>query len=179
MAGRFPLYADADVRGPFIKALKNAGWDVVRAIDELIEGTDDPPHFERAVEQGRVLVSNDSDQEDIAHLVRRTPRLPRPHRAATGGVSHDDHQGASRGIRGARATGRSLHSVPDCAHLAQALKRSLPGIRLPPEHPFLSAEYETFYKQAEVMAILEESSSVEDFIARLQEAGFRVQEDEY
>ena len=31
MAGRFPLYADADVRGPFIKALKNAGWDVVRA----------------------------------------------------------------------------------------------------------------------------------------------------
>ncbi len=67
MGGRFPLYADADVRGPFIKALKNAGWDVVRAIDELIEGTDDPPHFERAVEQGRVLVSNDADQEEIAH----------------------------------------------------------------------------------------------------------------
>ena len=38
MAGRFPLYADADVRGPLIKALRNAGWDVVRAIDELIEG---------------------------------------------------------------------------------------------------------------------------------------------
>jgi hypothetical protein len=67
VAGRFPLYADADVRGPFIKALRNAGWDVVRAIDELIEGTDDPPHFERAVEQGRVLVSNDADQEAIAH----------------------------------------------------------------------------------------------------------------
>ena len=67
MAGRFPLYADADVRGPFFKALKNAGGDLVRAFDGLIAGSDDPPHFERAVEQGRVLVSNDSDQEDIAH----------------------------------------------------------------------------------------------------------------
>ena len=67
MAGRLPLYADADVRGPFIKALKNAGWDIVRAIDELIEGTEDPPHFERAEEQVRSLVSNDADQEDIAH----------------------------------------------------------------------------------------------------------------
>jgi hypothetical protein len=67
VAGRFPLYADADVRGRFIKALKDAGWDVVRAIDELIEGAEDPPHFERAAEQGRVLVSNDSDQEGIAH----------------------------------------------------------------------------------------------------------------
>ena len=67
MAGRFPLYADADVRGPFIKALRSAGWDVVRAIDELIEGAEDPPHFQRAAEQGRVLVSNDADQEEIAH----------------------------------------------------------------------------------------------------------------
>ena len=67
MAGRFPLYADADVRGPFIKALRDAGWDVVRAIDELIEGAEDLPHFERAVEQGRVLVSNDTGQETRAH----------------------------------------------------------------------------------------------------------------
>lgn len=55
MAGRFRLYADADVRGPLIKALRNAGWDVVRAIDELLEGAEDLPHFERAVAQGRVL----------------------------------------------------------------------------------------------------------------------------
>jgi hypothetical protein len=31
VAARFPLYTDADVRGPLIKALKKAGWDVVRA----------------------------------------------------------------------------------------------------------------------------------------------------
>ena len=66
MAGRFPLYTDADVRGPLIKALTNAGWDMVRAIDELAEGTKDPPHFERAVELGRVLVTNDSGQETRA-----------------------------------------------------------------------------------------------------------------
>ena len=63
MAGRFRLYADADVRGPLIKALRSAGWDVVRAIDELLEGAEDLPHFERAVAQGRVLVTNDAGQE--------------------------------------------------------------------------------------------------------------------
>jgi len=50
VAARFPLYTDADVHGPLVKALKRAGWDVVRAIDELPEGEEDPPHFERAVE---------------------------------------------------------------------------------------------------------------------------------
>ena len=66
MAARFPLYTDADVRGPLIKALKRAGWDVTRAIDALPEGADDLPHFERAVALGRVLVTNDEDQEAIA-----------------------------------------------------------------------------------------------------------------
>ncbi len=66
MAERFPLYTDADVRGPLIKALKRAGWDIVRAIDALPEGADDLPHFERAVALGRVLVTNDEDQEAIA-----------------------------------------------------------------------------------------------------------------
>ena len=63
MAGRFPLYTDADVRGPLVKALKQAGWDVVRAIDELPEGALDPPHFERAAALGRVFVANDEGQE--------------------------------------------------------------------------------------------------------------------
>jgi hypothetical protein len=63
VAGRFPLYADADVRGPLIKALRSAGWDIVRAIDELVEGTKDPAHFQRAVDLGRVLVTNDAGQE--------------------------------------------------------------------------------------------------------------------
>ena len=63
MAGRFPLYTDADVRGPLIKALKSAGWDIARAIDEMVEGTSDPPHFEHAVKLGRVLATNVAGQE--------------------------------------------------------------------------------------------------------------------
>ena len=31
MAGRFPLYTDADIHGPVVKALVSADWDVVRA----------------------------------------------------------------------------------------------------------------------------------------------------
>ena len=60
---RFPLYADADVRGPLIRALRNAGWDVVRAIDELSEGAADLEHFERAAAQDRVLVTSDAGHE--------------------------------------------------------------------------------------------------------------------
>ena len=59
MAGRFPLYSDADVQGPVVKALQRAGWDVTRAIEALPEGTTDPAHFEHAVALGRVLVTND------------------------------------------------------------------------------------------------------------------------
>jgi Domain of unknown function (DUF5615) len=66
VAGHFPLYTDADVRGSLIKALKAAGWDVVRGIDALPEGANDLLHFERAATLGRVLVTNDADQEAIA-----------------------------------------------------------------------------------------------------------------
>jgi hypothetical protein len=66
VAGRFPLYTDADVQGQCIKALKQAGWDVLRAIDAFPEKTKDLPHFERAVALGRVLVSNDDDQRQVA-----------------------------------------------------------------------------------------------------------------
>lgn len=37
MAGRFPLYTDADVNGPVVQALVDRGWDVVRAIDALAQ----------------------------------------------------------------------------------------------------------------------------------------------
>lgn len=37
MAGRFPLYTDADVRGQLIKGLKKLGWDVLRAIEAFPE----------------------------------------------------------------------------------------------------------------------------------------------
>lgn len=66
MAGRFALYTDADVHGPLIKALRDAGWDSLRAIDAFPERTPDLTHFEHAVALGRVLVTNDEDQEDIA-----------------------------------------------------------------------------------------------------------------
>lgn len=66
MAGRFPLYTDADVRGQLIKGLKKLGWDVLRAIEAFPEKTPDLTHFERAVALGRVLVTNDEDQDIIA-----------------------------------------------------------------------------------------------------------------
>jgi len=74
VAGRFPLYTDADVRGPLIKALKKAGWDVLRAIDAFPEKTPDLTHFERAVALGRVLVTNDEDQEVTADQWYRVGR---------------------------------------------------------------------------------------------------------
>jgi hypothetical protein len=59
VAGRFPLYSDADVDGPVVFALKGAGWDIMRAIDTYPEKTTDPVHFERAAREERVLLSND------------------------------------------------------------------------------------------------------------------------
>lgn len=66
MVGRFPLYTDADVQGHLVDALGAAGWDVVRGIDRFPEGTSDTAHFEEAARLGRVLVSNDEDQFEIA-----------------------------------------------------------------------------------------------------------------
>jgi hypothetical protein len=66
VAGRFPIYTDADIQGPVIRALRRAGWDVLRAIEEFPERTTDTAHFERAVELGRVLVTNDNGQRQRA-----------------------------------------------------------------------------------------------------------------
>lgn len=74
MAGRFPLYTDADVRGKVVKGLKQLGWDVLRAIDAFPERTKDLPHFERAVALGRVLVTNDEDHDVIADQWYRAGR---------------------------------------------------------------------------------------------------------
>lgn len=59
MAGRFPLYTDADVQGRVVDALKQTGWDILRAIDAYPERTEDTVHFERAAREGRVFVTND------------------------------------------------------------------------------------------------------------------------
>ncbi len=66
MAGRFPLYTDADVHGPIVTGLVDRGWDVLRAVDAHPQGTDDDVHFETAAKLGRVLVANDKDQLLIA-----------------------------------------------------------------------------------------------------------------
>ena len=67
MAGRFPLYTDADVHGPLILALRPRGWDLIRAIDLYPPGTADAVHFDRAARENRVLISNDQDMEVIAN----------------------------------------------------------------------------------------------------------------
>lgn len=67
VAGRFPLYTDADVQGQVVEALLAAGWDVLRAIDAFPERIMDPVHFEEAARLGRVLVSNDRRLTVIAH----------------------------------------------------------------------------------------------------------------
>jgi hypothetical protein len=65
VAGRFPLYTDADIHGPVVQALIAAGWDVRRAIDTYPERTDDHVHFERANQEGRVVVGNDRHMKAI------------------------------------------------------------------------------------------------------------------
>jgi hypothetical protein len=74
VAGRFPLYTDVDVRGPLIKALIKAGWDIVRAIDTFPQRTRDLIHFEGAAALGRVLVTNDEDYEVTADQWYRAER---------------------------------------------------------------------------------------------------------
>lgn len=66
MAGRFRLYADANIHGPVIDGLLRRGWDLMRAVDAYPEGTDDDIHFERAATEGRVVVSNDVDMKNLA-----------------------------------------------------------------------------------------------------------------
>jgi len=66
VAGRFPLYTDADVNGPVVQALVDHGWDVLRAIDAFPEGTDDEVHFAYAGRENRVMVANDIDVKLLA-----------------------------------------------------------------------------------------------------------------
>lgn len=59
MAGRFPLYTDNDVLGALVKALRGAGWDVLRGVDSLPKRAPDPEHFEKAATLDRALVIGD------------------------------------------------------------------------------------------------------------------------
>ncbi len=74
MAGQFPLYTDADVKGAVIEALPQNGWDVARAIEAFPEGTDDDVHFEYAAKDNRVFVTNDQPLKAIAYRWLREDR---------------------------------------------------------------------------------------------------------
>ncbi len=55
------LYTDEHVPLAVIKALKRAGHDVVRAVEVYPQGTDDEPHFQRAIAESRTILTQDTD----------------------------------------------------------------------------------------------------------------------
>lgn len=58
MAG-LPLFTDNHVRGPLITALRQRGWDVVRAVDRFGQENDDAGLFAFAAKEGRVFLTCD------------------------------------------------------------------------------------------------------------------------
>jgi hypothetical protein len=66
VTGRFPVLTDACVNDHFVQALKDRGWNVVRAIDLYPEKTEDEVLFERAAADDRIFVTNDRPAEAIA-----------------------------------------------------------------------------------------------------------------
>jgi hypothetical protein len=73
VAGRFPLHTD--VHQPLIKALRERGRDIVRAIDACLEGTKDEVLFEHAVRENLVFVTNDRRVEIIEFLQLAAPEI--------------------------------------------------------------------------------------------------------
>jgi hypothetical protein len=71
VAGKFPRYTDADIRGSLVKGLRHRSWDVVRAVEVFPEGTGDEVHFEKAAVLGRVYVMNDRPSKQIARSLLR------------------------------------------------------------------------------------------------------------
>ena len=55
------LYADEHVPLVVISALRRAGHDVTRAREVFSAGTSDDEHFSRAILEGRVLLTQDTD----------------------------------------------------------------------------------------------------------------------
>lgn len=74
MAGRFPIFTDENTAKGVASALIERGWDVVRGVRTLEEGTPDDVLLEKSVELNRVLLSRDVDLEIIAHRWMRAWR---------------------------------------------------------------------------------------------------------
>ena len=66
MAG-LSLFTDNHVRGPLIKALRQQGWDVDRAVDFFGQENDDAELFAHAAKAGRVFLTCDEGIHAIAH----------------------------------------------------------------------------------------------------------------
>lgn len=66
MPGRFSLFTDENIGGPFIKGLVARGWDVQRAVDVFGEETDDDALFAYAAKTGRVFLTDDRPAEAVA-----------------------------------------------------------------------------------------------------------------
>ena len=65
MAGRFPIFVDENSAKGIANEPIERGWDVVRGLLGLPQGTDDEAVFEKAVELNRVLLTRDTDLERI------------------------------------------------------------------------------------------------------------------
>jgi hypothetical protein len=63
----FPLFTDNQVRGPLIKALRQQGRDVARAVDLFGQRNDDAELFAYAAKEGRVFLTCDEGIQAIAH----------------------------------------------------------------------------------------------------------------
>jgi hypothetical protein len=62
-----PLFTDNHVRGPLIKALRQRGWEVARAVDLFGQKNDDAELFAYAAKEGRVFLTCDEGIQAIAH----------------------------------------------------------------------------------------------------------------
>ncbi len=74
MAEPFPLFVDNQIRQPIVDALRQAGWDVVRAANLFGERNNDEVIFRYVAEQGRVFLTNDKGIHAIAHRWLREGR---------------------------------------------------------------------------------------------------------
>lgn len=59
MAGRFKILTDEHWSKAHIKAIREAGWDVVRVVDVLGQKTDDPDVLAYCAANGRVWITSD------------------------------------------------------------------------------------------------------------------------
>jgi hypothetical protein len=98
VAGRFPILTDENTAKGIAKALTARGWDVVRGVRTVAQGTDDDILLLKAVELKRILLTRDVDLEVLAHRWLREWRPfpgiifwrqePRREKSTLGEVAH-------------------------------------------------------------------------------------------